>query len=118
MKKLGLVSSLVCAMSMAAVATAAPASASTAERDSCIRERSVCVWANTGFSGNSWKVGDAWGGTCNASPVAGKSVAQGRGAIIRFYDKNNCSGRYFDIKVNDYSSSTPFRVLSFRVKPA
>ncbi|WP_157848477.1 hypothetical protein [Streptomyces scopuliridis] len=39
-----------------------------------------------------------------SSPVAGKSVTQGRGAIIRFYDKNNCSGGYFDIKVNDYSS--------------
>ncbi|MEV4975037.1 hypothetical protein [Streptomyces scopuliridis] len=114
MKKLGLVSSLVCAMSMAAVATAAPASASTAERDNCVRERLVCVWGKTGYSGSSWKVGSAWNGSCNTSPVAGRSVAQGRGGVIRFYGRADCSGAYFDIRANDYSSNTSFVVLSFR----
>ncbi|MFD4875364.1 peptidase inhibitor family I36 protein [Streptomyces sp. NPDC058420] len=97
------------------VAVAAPASAS--DRSDCISLGEVCIWANKNFTGNTFSANRNWGGQCRDSLVLGHSVAQGRGAIVRFYSKDGCTGSYFDIKVNDYSASTPFAVHSFQVKP-
>ncbi|MCL7368600.1 peptidase inhibitor family I36 protein [Streptomyces ardesiacus] len=115
MKKLLGVASTTAAVVAAGMFAAPPASASN--QSDCIALKLVCVWSNTNFSGNTFTANSNWGGSCKNSLVVGNSVAQGRGAIIRFYSKDNCTGSYFDIKVNNYSSKTPFAVHSFQVKP-
>ncbi|MEU6373827.1 peptidase inhibitor family I36 protein [Streptomyces sp. NPDC046909] len=109
----GIVSAAV-TLSAAAIVAAPPASASTADRNSCISALSVCVWQNTNYEGNRFAASGNWTGGCANSLTLGHSVANGRTFDVRYYSKDNCTGSYFDIGAHDYSSSTPFAVHSFR----
>ncbi|WP_437028624.1 peptidase inhibitor family I36 protein [Streptomyces sp. enrichment culture] len=115
MKRTLSVASTATALLLTGLITASPASASDADRKSCINAGSVCVWQNSNYSGSRFAAGGSWGGTCANSFTYGHSVANGWPATIRFYSKDGCSGSYFDIRAHDYSSSTPFAVHSFKL---
>ncbi|MFI5797117.1 peptidase inhibitor family I36 protein [Streptomyces sp. NPDC051677] len=108
------VAGLTAVLSLAALAVAPSASASTADRNACLSGFNVCVWQNTNWGGNRFAANSSWTGNCANSLTLGHSVANGGPRSVRFYSADGCTGSYFDIRADDYSASTPFAVHSFK----